>query len=112
MNKTSVIIVMTCIAHLTSGFAAESFGPQHDKVQKYFQSGAEKTTKDAIWTAKNIFKVGVLDDNSNRDGYAQYVCEVLNDHGFKGKKVSVQVIDIVKLSKNGAWVKLGEAQCT
>jgi hypothetical protein len=90
---------------------AESFGPKHAKVAKFFQSNQEPVAKDAIWTAKDIFKVGVIDDGSRRDGYAQYICEVLYDEGFNGHKVWVQVIDIVKLTRNGSWVKLGEAHC-
>jgi hypothetical protein len=72
---------------------------------------AGPVAKDAIWTAKDIFKIGVIDDGSRRDGYAQYVCEILYDEGFKGHKVWIQVIDIVKLTQNGSWVKLGEAHC-
>ncbi len=34
-----------------------------------------------------------------RDGDAEYVCQVLYDHGFKGKGVLVSVIDI-KTSPN------------
>ena len=90
---------------------AETYSTQHDEVMKLFQSSEEPTAKDALWTAADIFKVGVIDDGSRRDGYAQYVCEVLYDYGFRGSKVWVQVIDIVKLTRNGKWEKLGEAHC-
>jgi hypothetical protein len=81
------------------------------QVVKLFQSNEERTAKDAIWTSARIFKVGVINTTQNRDGYANYVCEVLYDYGFKGQKIWVQVVDIVELSKNGKWVKLGEAHC-
>jgi len=71
----------------------------------------EPTSKDAVWTSDSIFKVGVLDDDTDRSGYAQYVCEVLYEHGFKGEKVWVQVIDIAKLVRTNEWEKLGEAHC-
>jgi hypothetical protein len=90
---------------------AESYSPAHDKVKKLFQSNAEKSAKDAVWTQRGVFKVGVIDDRSSRNGYASYVCETLYDYGFKGQKVWVQVIDIVKLTRNNKWVKLGEAHC-
>lgn len=90
---------------------AETYSAQHEKVKKLFQSNEEKTAKDAVWTSRDIFKVGVINDGSRRDGYADYVCQVLYDYGFKGKKVWVQVIDIVKLTRNGDWVKLGESRC-
>ena len=95
----------------SSPISAEAFSEKHLIIKKHFQSNYEKTAKDAIWTSKEIFKVGVLDDGSRRDGYATYVCQILYEHGFKGKKIWVQVIDIVKLSKQGRWVRLGQAHC-
>jgi hypothetical protein len=90
---------------------AETYSAQHENVRKLFQSDEEKAAKDAVWTCRDIFKVGVINDGSRRDGYADYVCLVLYDYGFKGKKVWVQIIDIVELTRNGDWVKLGEAHC-
>ena len=81
-------------------------------VEARFKGSAdEPTSKDAVWTADDIFKVGVINDGTDRSGYAEYVCNVLYDYGFKGKKVWVQVIDIVKLTRSSKWEKLGEAHC-
>lgn len=83
-----------------------------EEVEAHFKGTAnEPTSKDAVWTANNIFKVGVINDNTDRSGYAEYVCNVLYDYGFKGKKVWVQVIDIVKLTRTNKWEKLGESHC-
>ena len=82
-----------------------------DKVQSLFQSKNEPVAKDALWTSNNIFKVGVIDDGTLRNGYALYVCNILYEHGFKGKEIWVQVIDIVKLTQDNDWVKLGESHC-
>jgi hypothetical protein len=82
-----------------------------EEVVAYFKSGEEPKVKDSVWTADRIFKVGMISDGSDRSGYAEYVCNVLYDHGFKGKKVWVQVIDIVKLTRTNKWEKLGEAHC-
>ncbi|EXA69808.1 hypothetical protein J503_0812 [Acinetobacter baumannii 984213] len=79
-------------------------------VVEHFKSN-EKIAKDSVWTSKTMFKVGVLDDGNNRDGYANYVCQVLEDYGFKGSSISVQVIDIQKLVSTNKWIKLGEAHC-
>ena len=46
---------------------------------------------------QDIFEVGVLNGGTNRNEYASHVCEVLYEHGFKGNKVWVQIIDIAKL---------------
>lgn len=80
------------------------------EMEKLFQSNAEKTAKDALWTARDMFKVGVIDDGSLRDGYAMYVCEVLREYGLSAG-TRVQIIDIVRLTRNGKWMKLGEAKC-
>lgn len=71
----------------------------------------EKIAKDSVWTSSTMFKVGVLDDGTPRDGYAQYVCEVLSDFGFKGKGVEVKIIDVAKLVRTDKWETLGSAQC-
>lgn len=109
--KLPVIAFLSLFSLASASFAAETYSANHEKVKKLFQSNEEKTAKDAIWTARDIFKVGVINDGTSRDGYAQYVCSVLDDYGFKGKGVWVQIIDIVKLTNNGKWVKLGEARC-
>jgi len=114
MKINNISITLTALVFLftlTTNLYAKSYGAQHDKVVKLFQSNEEKTAKDAIWTASNIFKVGVINDGSNRNGYAQYICSVLDDYGFKNKGIWVQVIDIIKLTKNSKWVKLGESRC-
>ncbi len=82
-----------------------------DDVVFYFKSGKEPKVKDSIWTQDSIFKVGMINDRTDRSGYAEYVCTVLYDFGFKGQKVWVQVIDIAKLVRNNEWVKMGEAHC-
>jgi|DEB19_MinimDraft_2_1074335.scaffolds.fasta_scaffold18880_2 hypothetical protein len=82
-----------------------------DEVVAYFKSGKEPKVKDSVWTQDSIFKVGMINDKTDRSGYAEYVCTVLYDFGFKGQKVWVQVIDIAKLVKNNEWEKMGEAHC-
>lgn len=110
--KKCIFFSVTLLSIISFGaIASETYSPKHEKVKKLFQGQSEPTAKDAVWTANNIFKVGVIDNGSRRDGYAQYVCEVLYDEGFKDKKVWVQIIDIVKLTRNGKWEKLGEAHC-
>ena len=112
MKKELVTIAFAAILSAVAFQAnAESYSAQHEQVKKLFQSNEEKAAKDATWTARDIFKVGVINTGTRMDGYADYVCMVLYDYGFKGKKVWVQVIDIVKLTRNGDWVKLGESRC-
>ena len=108
MSLVTFIVLLFCIS-LPS--IAETYSAAHEEVKNLFQSNEEKTAKDATWTAKDILKIGVINNGTNRNGYAQYVCSTLDDYGFKGKGVWVQIIDIVKLTRNSKWVKLGEARC-
>ncbi|WP_239688337.1 hypothetical protein, partial [Mannheimia haemolytica] len=59
---------------------ADSLELARNKVKQIFISDEEPKVKDATWTAPFIFKVGVFDDGTKRDGYAEYVCQVLYDH--------------------------------
>jgi hypothetical protein len=90
--------------------SAASPTAKHDAVLRALKN-SEPTVKDAVWTSPRVLKVGVLDTGKNRDGYAQYLCEVIGEHGLSGEGISVQVIDIAKLVKTDKWVKLGERQC-
>jgi hypothetical protein len=86
-----------------------------EKMVRLFKSNKEPTAKDAIWTNSlgDIFKVGVYDDGTNRNGYAQYICLTLHTEtcGFDNQNILIQVIDYAKLMQNNEWVKLGEYRC-
>jgi len=82
----------------------------HFAVEDHFKSSQEPVAKDALWTARQFFKVGVVDDGTARHGYALYVCEVLRDRGL-ANNITVHIVDIVKLAATGKWVKLGTANC-
>jgi len=105
--------ILKSIAVLSVFVAAQAFAIPVSgaklTVLNQFKSKAEPTAKDALWTSETMFKVGVLDNGSDRYLYAQYVCDVLAENGIKG--VSVQIIDIVKLVRTNKWVKLGENHC-
>jgi hypothetical protein len=81
-----------------------------DSVVSIFKSDEEPTARDAIWTSDSMFKVGVIDTGSSRNGYASYVCEVLREHGLSSGHF-VEVVDIVSISRGGAWTVLGDARC-
>ena len=108
MKDTIKFIAALSLFAASQTFAIPVSGAKLD-VLNQFKSKAEPTAKDAIWTSETMFKVGVVDNNSDRYLYAQYVCGVLADNGIKG--VSVQIIDIVKLVRTDKWVKLGENHC-
>ncbi len=94
-----------------AALSGSKYSPAHEEVEMLFRSSKEPTAKDAIWTQEKIFKVGVLNDGYSQDGYAQYICLILEEHGFKGKGIWVHVIDIVQLADHGKWIKLGQKRC-
>ena len=72
----------------------------------------EPTVKDATWSNSSTLKVGVINDGTNRDGYAQYICEVLNQKGLQGKQITVDIIDIQKLVFKNKWETIGKKHCS
>lgn len=91
----------------------QNIDKQRDDAKQYFLSEKEPTVKDATWTKPLMFKVGVIDDGTNRDGFAHYVCETLR-HDFKisDTGLTVEVIDVEKLVKTDKWIALGRAVCS
>ena len=114
MNTTMKIMLAAVITTNSIAAAAEPawITPEHKAVKAQFMDPVkEPTAKDALWTIPGVFKVGVIPDGTDRSMYAGYVCEVLYDHGFKGQKVIVKIIDIVKLVSVGKWETIGEYDC-
>ncbi|KMK51567.1 hypothetical protein RO21_05570 [[Actinobacillus] muris] len=108
MKKLLTLLSLTLFAFPAM---ADDLDTNREKVKQIFLSDEEPKVKDAVWTSDFVFKVGVKDDGTKRDGYAQYVCLVLAENGFTGKDVLVRVIDIDKLRKTGEWINLGTAKC-
>lgn len=108
MRKILTLLLATAIMMPA---IADEFDAKREEVKQYFISDEEPKVKDAIWTNSTTFKVGVRDDGTKRDGYAQYVCLELYSRGFKGQGVLVRVVDIDKLVKTGEWINLGTAKC-
>lgn len=96
------ITLTLCALALTAHAASPS---QQAFVQQLIKS--EPKVKDATWmTTRNLY-VGVLDDGTRRDGYAQYICEEAKSHGA----TMVKVVDIAKVKRTGKFEELGKAFC-
>jgi len=74
-----------------------------------FESDDEPTTLQADWISESIFVVGIMNDNTKRNGYAQYVCTTLHEHGFNN--VNVQVVDATKMIDENELAIIGYARC-
>lgn len=109
--KKVFIIFFTIILTTPALIYAESLGPKYDKIITFFQGDTEPSALDATWDSKTSFKIGVIDDGSNWDNYADYACEILYNEGLKGQEIEVKIIDIQKLAYKKKWVTLGDASC-
>lgn len=90
--------------------AAAALEQKREAVKNYFISDAEPSVKDAAWTTPTTFKIGVIDDKTNRNGFAQYVCQELALRDLHD--ITVHVIDVVKLARDKKWIDLGVADCS
>ncbi|QLG90725.1 hypothetical protein HZF02_01615 [Pseudomonas yamanorum] len=82
---------------------------QKDFVTYLVKSGEEPKVKDATWATDSNLYVGVIDDTTRRDGFADYICSVAVDHGLSPDLI--KIIDIVKLVRTGKFVEIGKSNC-
>lgn len=106
---SSTIAAMVLLGCLAAPVTAQVPEAKKQAVLNYLKSGQEPGVKDAMWSTDYVLKLGMLNNGSNRDGFASYMCQELADRGIRN--VTVHVIDIAKLTMTGKWVKMGEANC-
>lgn len=111
MNRAALLFIAAASAlSIAAPASADALTEAHHQALEHFTRN-EPGVKDAIWTSPTMIKLGMLDNGTPRDGFALYACEVLYQHGLKGKSIRVQIIDIAKLVRTNKWAKLGEARC-
>jgi len=73
----------------------------------------EKQVLEAIITEANVLYASVKDDGTRRDGYAEYLCQVLSNQGVKDIRVKIVKHNSTKDPKrdNAYGVLLGESYC-
>ena len=109
--KKLIIILLVATFAIPTLVSAKSLGKKYDKIVAFFQGETEPTALDAIWDAKTLFKIGMVDDSSDKNEYAKYACGILYNEGLRGQGIEVRVIDIQKLAYKKKWVILGKAIC-
>lgn len=76
---------------------------------------AEQKVKDLLYQPGQAveWQIGVLDDGTSRVGYANYICDVLGEHGALKPTTHVRIVDIVKVSQGGNFrnASLGHVSC-
>ncbi len=73
----------------------------------------EKKVKEAIITEANVLYVSVADDGTRRDGYAEYLCQILKENGSNINWVKVTKVNSTNDPNrdNAYGVLLGESHC-
>jgi hypothetical protein len=76
----------------------------------------ESKIKDIMYRQNETVRwtVGVFDDGTNRNGYAEYVCLTLKHQGVDLKGSIVRVVDIAKIAQGGvpgSGTSLGSMNC-
>jgi aspartokinase len=73
----------------------------------------EKKVKEAIITEANVLYVSVVDDGTRRDGYAEYLCQILKENGSNINWVKVTKVNSTNDPNrdNAYGVLLGESHC-
>lgn len=106
MKKIILSLFLIIISYIT--FAQKAGG----KVAALSAIKKEKKVKEAIITDANVLYASVVDDGTRRDGYAEYLCQVLKDYGVPMR------VKIVKFGSkndpkrdNAYGVLLGESWC-
>ncbi|RUT68399.1 hypothetical protein D0817_21020 [Flavobacterium cupreum] len=73
----------------------------------------EPKIKHATITDANVLYVSVEDDGTIRNGYAEYLCEILREY-----RATTKIVKVIKASslenlnnENGHGILLGEANC-
>jgi len=105
----NVIFIGFLIASL-SVLADAYRSPQHDRVVTELE--AQESVFEAVWFNPQYLKLTRYKQATPQHGFAEYVCSVLVDTGFKGPFVDVEIIDVIKLVRQKEWDVIGEARCS
>ena len=114
MFKTTTLLLLSALPLISSASDIDLEYPVNKQqiiLEDYFIGSDEPKVLDALWSDDNIFKVVVAVDGSNPNDYAQHVCQVLHNKGFKDDALLVDVVDIEKPFLNDSWANIGTAQC-
>ena len=81
------------------------------KLTDYLKAGKEQKVKSFNWTDENkTLNLGLVDDGSNRKGYAEYICLTARDynitHNFK-----INIVNYSKMVKKGEVDIIGTYDC-
>ncbi|MEN9908095.1 hypothetical protein DR871_005145 [Flavobacterium petrolei] len=113
-KNLTVKLLLAQLLYLTYS-CGEAVKPSDDPNNKIALEEIKKEPKikEAIITDANVLYVTVEDDKTNRDGYAQYLCEILKEHKASSSWVKVVKANSIndENSDNVYGILLGESNC-
>lgn len=114
MKIKNFFLIITFTSILIVG-CRETIKPLEDPNNKIalIEIKKEPKIKDATITDDNVLYVSVEDDGTIRNGYAEYLCQVLREYNATTNWVKVVKVNSSKdfNSNNSHEVLLGEAHC-
>jgi len=97
------------LAALVAVTAQAAPTPEQEAFKAYLLSGKEPKVKDATWMTDTNLYVGMIDDGSSRDGFAQYLCQAAQDHGVQADLI--KIVDAAKVLREKKFVEIGSTYC-
>lgn len=78
---------------------------------------AEPAVKDFLFNEERLgieWQIAVIGDGSARHGYAEYICQLLNDHQALDPEVDVRIVDAALVEKGTDFraASLGTVNCS
>ena len=87
----------------------KSLQPKKDKLISLVKK--EKKVFGPTWESENFLTFGMLNDGTQRDGFAQYICILKNDAGLKGHRIFIKIYDAASMMNGGKAIVIGESVC-
>lgn len=109
--KTAIAIMVLAllVVGISQAWATDSFDYAGFKAEMQ----KERQVKDLLITDAGNIYVGMLDNGSDRRGYAMYVCEVAREFASSSTQDKlIRVIDIAKVVQKKGFHTLGKTNCT
>jgi len=108
-----VVVIIVIIAFAVSNYK-KGIPPVDNSKNELFLTIVKKEpkVKDAVITDILFLYASVVDDQTNRNGYADYMCQLAKDNGANITKVKiVDNMDVIAQKSQSNWRVLGEAWC-
>ena len=107
----TLIAAIVVISQTMAGASAEELATKEWQDKAVELAVAEPKVYEAMWSQSISFWVSMDDDGTNRRGFADYICILLNDAGKpEGEFVAVTIWDRASMATDSPR-QIGKSQC-